>query len=190
MATMRKSLHAQPVFALAAATLLCASGCSSSSGSADRELFESVDDLAVHSTVVARGQVGADLTSETDETGTRLTFFRLEQPEVLGGQLASEPLAVLSYEGSPEGGYGGPDLATGEDVVLFLVAVDSAEDDTIDSQESWYQVVGGDQGVFLVDGDDVRPRLDAEDRMLPDSLADLTAEVAAADVGSRVGQVG
>jgi hypothetical protein len=188
---MSKARSARRGF-VAVAVLLCASGCASASSgeSADRELFDSVADLARHSTVVVHGRVGSELTTETDDSGTRFTFFGLDDAAVLGGAAASEPFIVLSYDGSPDAGYGGPNLAAGEDVVLFLAAASNDEDDAVETQESWYEVIGGDQGVFVVDGDDVAPRLDTDDRTLPDTLADLSAEVDDSDVGSRVGRIG
>lgn len=175
---------------LGVATIMAASvGCGvvRSGSASDYPDYPSVEDLTQAADVVVLGTISKQIGTEFDRGGNSegsvgipMKFHDVTVTQVLAGDVdKSLVLAWIDHAERPEEGLS--DVKAGQQTLLFLERRTPAEAPGIKSQDEFYVPVGGDNGVFDVDGDIATARSQNVTAM---RAADLTSD-RAEDLASK-----
>ncbi len=167
----------------AAAIIAASAGCGvvRSGSASDYPDYPSVEDLAQAADVVVLGTIGEQIGTELDRGGNSedsigipMKFHEVMVTQVVAGDVNKTlVLAWIDHAERPEEGLS--DVKAGQQTLLFLERRTSAEAPGIKSQDEFYVPVGGDNGVFDVDGDIAIAR---SQNVIAMRAADLTSDVA------------
>jgi hypothetical protein len=146
-------------------SLALLSGCASSvlHSETDGPVYPSVTALTTEADLVVRGVVGELRGTELDDggdsenSGIEVAFYDFEASQVISGNETSTTIA-LGWIDQTQIDDGRSTLDYGDELMLFLKHRTQSEAPGIQSETQFYVVVGADNGVFDVDGNNVTAR--------------------------------